>query len=299
MNYLIVIVGPTAVGKTKTAIALAKHFDTEIISADSRQFYKEMTIGTAKPTPKERSEVKHHYVDFLPVTDNFNAGDFERAALSTLEALFEKNNRTIVTGGSGLYVNALCYGFDEIPEVPVEIRDRLNIEFKEKGLEHLQEKLKLADPAYFETVDQNNPQRLIRALEVYEYTQNPYSEFRKKELPDRNFIPIFIGLDLPREELYERINQRVDNMIDDGLIEEVKNLLPYKRENALQTVGYQELFDYLDNKITLPEAIELIKRNTRRYAKRQLTWFRRNENTRWYHPDDISSIIKDITPGLD
>ncbi|MGK7389034.1 MAG: tRNA (adenosine(37)-N6)-dimethylallyltransferase MiaA [Candidatus Cyclobacteriaceae bacterium M2_1C_046] len=298
MNHLIVIVGPTAVGKTRAAIALANHFDTEVISADSRQFYKEMTIGTAKPSPKERAAAKHHFIDFLPVTDKFNAGDFEREALAKLDAIFEKSSVAIVTGGSGLYVNALCYGFDDIPEVPVEIRDRLNSEFEEKGLVHLQEKLRMADPVYFDTVDRNNPQRLIRALEVYEHTNSPYSQFRKKELSDRNFMPIFIGLELPREELYERINQRVDNMIDEGLIEEVKSLLPFKEENALQTVGYQELFDYLDNKITLSEAIDLIKRNTRRYAKRQLTWFRRNENTFWYHPDDISSIINDINLRL-
>lgn len=298
MNFLIVIVGPTAVGKTKAAIALARHFQTDIISADSRQFYKEMTIGTAKPSPKELAAARHYYVDFLSIQDNYNAGDFEISAISTLEALFEKNNIAIMTGGSGLYVNAVCNGFDDMPLIPEEVRVRLNADFEQNGIEFLQKKLKVADPNYYKTVDLNNPQRLIRALEVYEHTQNPYSFYRKKETPERNFSPVFIGLDLPRNELYDRINNRVDHMIDEGLVEEVKSLLAYRNHNALQTVGYQELFDYLDNKISLSEAIELIKRNTRRYAKRQLTWFKRNEETLWYHPDDISAIIKDINKRI-
>ena len=286
-------------GKTRVAISLAKHFNTEIISADSRQFYKQMSIGTAKPTPKEQAAAKHHFVDFLDVSETYSAGDYEREALAKLDVLFEEHDTVIMTGGSGLFVNAVCFGFDKIPEVPPEIRDRLNSELRDKGINHLQEKLRIADPEYYETVDLQNPQRLIRALEIYEHTQNPYSQYRKKELPDRNFTPIFIGLDIDRDDLYEKINDRVDHMIDEGLIEEVKNLLPYKEHNALQTVGYQELFDYLEKKISLSEAIELIKRNTRRYAKRQLTWFRRNENTLWYHPDDISGIISDISGRIE
>ena len=299
MNYLIVIVGPTAVGKTRAAIALANHYQTVILSADSRQFYKGMSIGTAKPTPKELAAAKHYFVDFLEVSEQFNAGDYEREALSKLEALYEENNIVIMTGGSGLYVNAVCYGFDNMPEVPYEVRDRLNSEFDEKGIEYLQEKLRIADPEYYKTVDLQNPQRLIRALEIYEHTNNPYSDFRKKKLPNRNFLPIFIGLDMPRNELYERINQRVDIMVDEGLIEEVKSLLPHRDKNALQTVGYQEIFQYLDNQISLAEAIEKIKQNTRRYAKRQLTWFRRNEEILWYHPDHIPAILEDINQRVD
>lgn len=281
---LVVIVGPTASGKTALAIELAKKLKTEIISADSRQFYREMAIGTAKPTAIELSQAKHHFVDSHSVTDYFSVGEFERQGLELLENLFKIHDTVIMVGGSGLYIKAICEGFDELPPSPPEIRLEINRAYEEKGIAYLQHQLKLKDPDYYEQVDLNNPRRLIRAMEVIESTGIPFSSFRKSQLTPRSFNCVKIGIDLPREVLYERINQRVDAMISQGLEEEVYSLLPYRDLNALSTVGYSEFFDYFDGKTDLNTAIILIKQNTRRFAKRQLTWFRKDKDIRWIDP---------------
>jgi len=278
---LIVIAGPTAVGKTATAIRLAQQLKTEIISADSRQFYNEMSIGTAKPDAEELSQAKHHFINSHSITDNFTVGDFEKEALLLLDELFKTHDQLIMVGGSGLFIQAVTQGFDNLPAANPEIREKLNQEFAEKDIEHLQQKLKDADPDYYNKVDLNNPQRLIRALEVFQATGKSFSSYRKATVNTRPFESIKIVLDLPREELYDRINRRVDIMIEQGLVEEVHSLLPYRQLNALNTVGYSELFDYFDGKTDLPAAIDLIKQNTRRFAKRQLTWFRKDKEMKW------------------
>ena len=290
---LVVVAGPTAVGKTAVAIELAKKLNTEIISADSRQFYREMAIGTAKPTPDELKQAKHHFIDSHSIKDSFSVGDFEEQGLALLEELFKKHDTVILVGGSGLYIKAICEGFDKLPSASPEVRDNLNIEFKNKGIIPLQEKLKVVDPVYYDRVDLNNPQRLIRALEVFETTGIPFSSYRKSTINNRPFRCVKIGLNLPREELYQRINQRVDIMVKDGLAEEVRSLLPYRHFNALNTVGYSEIFDYFDGKTDLVSAIELIKQNTRRFAKRQLTWFRKDKDIVWHSPVgiDLNAII--------
>src|SRR5579863_7141453 len=247
LKKLIVIVGPTASGKTALSIELAKKLKTEIISADSRQFYKEMAIGTAKPTPEELKQARHHFIDSHFITDTFSVGDFEQQGLATLENIFKTHDTAIMVGGSGLYIKAICEGFDDLPTASSEIRSKLNHEFEEKGITHLQEKLKDADPVYYAQVDLNNPQRLIRALEVFEHTGVPFSSYRKSATNPRPFRCIKIGIDLPRQVLYQRINHRVDEMVKQGLIEEVRSLLPYRHLNALNTVGYSELFDYFDD----------------------------------------------------
>ena len=284
MSYpktLIVIAGPTAVGKTAAAIMLAKKLDTEIISADSRQFYREMSIGTAKPSAEELGQVKHHFIDSHSVSDNFSVADFEKQGLQVLDNIFKTHDTALLVGGSGLYIKAICEGFDELPVAPAGIRKKLNLELAEKGITYLQEKLKAADPVYATQVDLNNPQRIIRALEVTESTGKPFSSYRKAAINIRPFRIVKLGLNLPREVLYDRINQRVDMMISDGLVDEVQSLMPYRNLNALNSVGYSELFDYFDRKTDLNTAIELIKQNTRRFAKRQLTWFRKDEQIRW------------------
>ncbi len=295
VKTLIVIAGPTAVGKTAVAIELAKKLKAEIISADSRQFFKEMSIGTAKPTDVELSQAEHHFINSHSITENFSVGDFEKQVLALLEIIFQKHDTVILVGGSGLYIKAICEGFDELPTASPQIRESLNLEFKEKGIVYLQEKLKLADPVYYQQVDLNNPQRIIRALEVTESTGKPFSSYRKAETNKRPFQIIKIGLNLPREVLYQRINQRVDDMITQGLVEEARSLLPYRDLNALNTVGYAELFDYFDGKTDLKTAVELIKQNTRRFAKRQLTWFRKDEEIKWMSADspDLIDVIVD------
>lgn len=291
MNYdhkiktLIVIVGPTAIGKTAAAIHFAKKLNTVILSADSRQFYREMAIGTAKPTAKELSQAKHYFIDSHSITENFTAHDFEQKALALLDSLFKIHDVVIMVGGSGLFIRAITDGFDDIPDADPQIRERLNKEFERSGIEPLQAKLKVCDPDYFATVDINNPQRIIRALEVFESTGQPFSSFRTSARSERPFNILEIGLDMPREQLYERINQRVDLMIDEGLVDEVKGLLPYRYVNALNTVGYTEIFDHLDGKIDLQTAIDTIKQNTRRFAKRQLTWFRKDKAIHWFTAD--------------
>ena len=292
---LIVIAGPTAIGKTDLAIKIAKEFKTEILSADSRQFYIEMNIGTAKPSIDDLNEVKHHFVNSHHITDIFNVGDFEKNGLKTIEHIFEKNNFTVLVGGSGLYINAICNGFDDFPNSPVEIRESLNLQFKNNGLEGLQNQLKTLDPEYYNTMDTNNPQRIIRALEVCLSTGFPYSTYRKQNKRTRPFNVIKIGLNIDREHLYHRINHRVDQMIENGLIEEVRQLITYRKLNALNTVGYSELFEFIDHTITKEEAVNKIKQNSRRFAKRQLTWFRKDQDIKWFEPDQYSEILKYIS----
>lgn len=290
---LIVIAGPTASGKTAIGIELAKLLHTEIISADSRQFYHEMTIGTAKPTANELAQAKHHFVNSHRITDSFNVGDFEQEGLKLLDELFKYHDHVLVVGGSGLYVKALCEGFDQLPDIEPGVRERLNNELTEQGITYLQEKLKQADPDYYNQVDRNNPQRVIRALEVFESSGKPFSSFRKRDLQKRPFNILKIGLLWPREQLYERINQRVDQMVNEGLIDEVKNLASYRNLNALQTVGYTELFDYLEGETDLPTAIKLIKQNTRRFAKRQMTWFNKDKEIHWMAPEEVVGFVRE------
>ena len=293
-KYLIVIAGPTAVGKTELAISIAKEFHTEIISADSRQFYKEMNIGTAKPLKEQLDEIKHHLVNSLSIIENYNAGLFEKDALNILNDIYKKNDFAVMVGGSGLYINAVCYGINEMPETSSEIRNELSDKYAKEGLQVLQEELKNVDLDYYNKVDLSNPHRIIRALEVYRNTGIPYSTFLNKEKKQRPFKIIKIGLNIDRKELYKRINNRVDDMINSGLEEEVKALSKFKNHNAMQTVGYSEWFDYFDGKTSLERVIELIKQNSRRYAKRQLTWFNKDKEIKWFLPDEKAKIINYI-----
>lgn len=288
---LIVIVGPTAVGKTRVSIELAKQLNCEIVSCDSRQFFKEMSIGTAKPTKEEMDGVVHHFVDSHSIHTPYSVGDFEREGLAKLEELFHEKDVAIMVGGSGLYVKAICEGFDDFPEIDSSVRETLNRRIEMEGIEPLQEQLKQLDPTHYNKVDIHNTQRVIRALEVCIGTGKPYSSFTTNKVNKRPFNIIKIGINLEREKLYERINLRVDLMMQAGLLEEAKSLYPFKEINALQTVGYKELFDFFEDKTSLKEATELIKQNTRRYAKRQLTWFKRDETMVWFDPSDLSLIL--------
>jgi tRNA dimethylallyltransferase len=272
------------------AIQLARFYQAEVISCDSRQFYRGLDIGTAKPEMQELASVKHHFINNKEPNELFGAGDFAREAKLLLDALFLKNKIVIMAGGSGMYIDALVNGVDEFEDVPSELRERLNAEFEKNGLEFIQEKLRNADPVYFEKVDRNNPQRMIRALEVCEYTGKPYSSFLSKSRSVNQFVPIFILLNMDREKLYNRINERVEKMMEKGLLEEVKNLVPYRNHNALKTVGYKELFEYLDGKCSLQEAVNAIKQHTRNYAKRQLTWFRNKNESETFDPSEIEKI---------
>jgi tRNA dimethylallyltransferase len=292
---LIVIAGPTASGKTAAAIQLARHFNTVVLSADSRQFFREMSIGTAKPTADELAAVPHYFVDSHSVTESFSVGDFERSCITLLEKLFLEHDTVILAGGSGLYIKAVTEGFDEIPEADTAIRDKLNTELALNGIAPLQERLKEADPAYYSEVDINNPQRVIRALEVHESTGKPFSSFRTSTLNKRPFNIVKLGLDMPREKLYNRINIRVDTMVKNGLIEEVAALVSYRQHNALNTVGYSELFAYFDGKTDADAAIASIKQNTRRFAKRQLTWFRKDKDFIWFDSNNENLIDKMLT----
>jgi len=296
---LISIVGPTAIGKTALAIQLAQHFGTEIISADSRQFFKEMAIGTAKPNAAELAAAKHHFINSHAVTQLFSTGDFEVESLKTLEEIFQKHDLAIMVGGSGLYVNALINGLDEMPEIDLSIREKLNKQFEEEGLAVIQNQLAQLDPEYFAKVDQQNPQRMIRGLEVFLSTGQKLSSMLSATKKERPFNIIKIGLNTDRAVLYDRINRRVDQMIADGLVNEVKSLIPFKKYNALNTVGYSELFDYLGGKLSLEDAISAIKQNTRRFAKRQLTWFRRDEEMNWFEPDQSSEVINFVENKID
>lgn len=288
---LIVIAGPTAIGKTALGITLAQHFSTEIISADSRQFFKEMSIGTAKPHIDELAAARHHFIDSHSINTFFSTGDFEKQALEVLEEIFSKHDLAIMVGGSGLYLDAVTKGLDELPDTDMQIRSQLNALFETEGLEPIKAQLAAADPEYYAKVDQANTQRLIRGLEFFLSTGKKVSSFLTNSKKQRPFDTIKIGLNMERPLLYQRINHRVDLMLQEGLLDEVKSLQPYKDLNALKTVGYAELFDYLDGNITYDTAVEKIKQNTRRFAKRQLTWFRRDEQIHWFSPDQTDDVI--------
>ena len=301
MNYLITIIGPTAIGKTSLSIALAQHFGCEIISCDSRQFFKEMKIGTAVPSDDELAAAPHHFIQNKSIFDKYSVGDFEKEALEKLDALFTKNNIQIMVGGSGLYVDAVLKGFDVFPDIEEGVRTEINSKFDALGITFLQEKLQELDPDYYKKLEKENPQtlqnpqRMKRFVEVCIGSGLPYSGFIGKRNSKRNFTPIIIGLESDREIMYNRINQRVELMFEAGLVEEVKQLLPQKERNALQTVGYRELFDYFEGKCTLEFAAAQIKQNTRRFAKRQMTWFKRTENAIWFdYETKIEPIINDI-----
>ncbi|MDE0558857.1 tRNA (adenosine(37)-N6)-dimethylallyltransferase MiaA [Algoriphagus sp. NF] len=295
---LILIVGPTAVGKTDLCLKLAKNFNTEIISCDSRQFYRELSIGTAKPTSLELAEVKHHLIDSVSISEDYDVKKFESDALRILEDLFSEKSLVIMTGGSGLFAKAITDGLDDMPDIPDSFRKMVIRDYQENGLEFLQEELKNTDPEYFSQVDIQNPQRLMRALEVIRGTGKPFSSFRKRKKVERPFRILKIALERDREELYQRIDQRMDQMIVNGLFEEAKQFFEQRHLNALQTVGYQEIFGYLEGKYDREEAIRLLKRNSRRYAKRQLTWFRKESDYQWFHPDYFEQILKWINIKL-
>lgn len=305
MNYLITIIGPTAIGKTVLSIALAQHFGCDIISCDSRQFFKEMKIGTAVPSDEELAAAKHHFIQNKSIFESYSVGDFEQEALAKLDELFHKNNIQIMVGGSGLYVDAVLKGFDEFPDIDDSVRMEINAKYDALGIEYLQEQLQKLDLEYYQKIlSENpqtlqNPQRMKRFVEVCLGTGKPYSSFIGKRKNVLNFTPIIIGLEADREIMYNRINQRVDSMLNEGLLEEAKALYPNKHLNALQTVGYRELFDYFDGKTKLDFAIEQIKMNTRRFAKRQITWFKRTENVSWFDyltdRNEIIQVIEKIT----
>jgi len=297
-NVLVVVVGATAVGKTQFCIQLAQHFETEIISADARQFYQEMSIGTAKPTPKECQQAPHHFIDSHSIHALFSTGKYEKEALQKIDELFKKKSLVLLTGGSGLYIRAVCEGLDKMPEISPQLRENLKQRFKTQGLESLTQELQNLDPNYYKQVDLRNPQRVIRALEVCLTTGLPYSHFRKTKPKKRPFQILKIGLYEDREILYQRINQRADKMLEIGLLEEVQKLYPFRDLNALQTVGYSEFFNYLDEKYDWEEAVRLFKRNTRRYAKRQMTWFKKDAEITWFRPSEIEEVINFITKSI-
>ena len=289
-KHLIVLAGPTASGKTATAIKLAKAFDAEIISADSRQFYKELSIGTAAPTAEELAQVKHNFVHHLSIEDKYDVADYEKDVLYYLKEYFKTKNIAIMTGGSGLYIDAVCKGLDSIPDISDEIRSKVTKMLEEGGLEVLQTEVKKADPEYFQIVDKQNPRRLQRALEVYYQTGKPYSTFRQGNTVKRDFNIIKLAILWERDNLIERINKRVDLMMQQGLLDEVKSVYPKRHLNSLNTVGYKELFDYLDGKCTLEQAVEQIKINTRQYAKRQMTWLRKRNDYQWFTIEELSDF---------
>lgn len=295
---LIVIAGPTAIGKTALAITLAQHFTTEIISADSRQFFKEMSIGTAKPHADELAAAKHHFIDSHSINTFFSTGDFEKQALGLLDEIFTRHELAIMVGGSGLYLDAVTKGLDELPDTDMEIRAQLNHLFETEGLEPIKAQLEAADPEYYAKVDQANTQRLIRGLEFFLSTGEKVSSFLTNSKKERSFNIIKIGLNMERPLLYERINHRVDVMLEEGLLEEVKSLIGFRELNALKTVGYAELFDYLDGTITYDTAVDKIKQNTRRFAKRQLTWFRRDTQIHWFSPDQPAEVINFLEESI-
>lgn len=300
-NYLISIVGPTGIGKTSLSIKLAQHFQCDIISCDSRQFYKEMQIGTAAPTAEELASAPHHFIHNKSIHEEFTVGDFEREAIAKLDVLFKKNPIQIMVGGSGLYVNAVLEGFDSFPDIDVKVREEVQANYQSKGLGYLREQLALLDEAYYDYLEENNPQtllnpqRLMRFVEVCIGSGEPYSSFLNKKNSQRNFTPIVIGLEAERDIMYNRINTRVDNMMQQGLLLEVNNLFQFKHLNALNTVGYKELFVFAEGNCDLPFAISEVKKNTRRFAKRQLTWFKRNEQTQWF---DFETPIADIIQSI-
>ena len=294
-KHLITIIGPTAIGKTNLAIKIANYFKTEIVSADSRQFYKEMNIGTAKPSNSELNSIKHHLINNKSINDDYNISDYEKDALNSINSIFNKNDIAILVGGSGLYINTILYGLDEIPEISNDTRNSLYLDLELKGIKKLQDQLKLLDPVSHDAIDINNPRRLIRALEVSISTGKSYSSFLKKKKKKRDFNIIVLGINQDRSELYNKINTRVDNMVESGLINEAKELYSLKSLKALNTIGYSEVFNYIENKYSLEECISEIKKNTRRYAKRQLTWFKSIDKVEWITPEyDFEKIIAHI-----
>lgn len=296
---LIVLTGPTAVGKTGVAIELAGMLQAEIINADSRQVFREMKIGTAVPSEEQLARVRHHLIRHRSIHDSYNASIYEQEALQILEHLFQHADRVILTGGSGLYIDAVCSGIDDIPAVDLQVRDKLRIAFETFGITYLRDALHMADPDYFQRVDQDNPKRMLKALEVYETSGRPYSSFLTGEKKPRGFRILKAGLDLPRNELHDRINRRVDEMVLSGLLDEARELWPYRQVNALNTVGYKELFAYFEGRSSLEEAIEQIKGHTRQYARRQLTWFRKDSNMHWFEPSQSKTIFDWINYNLD
>jgi tRNA dimethylallyltransferase len=294
-KYLITIVGPTAVGKTHVAVAMAKHFNTEILSADSRQFYREMKIGTAIPSAEQLAEVRHHFIGNRSVQEYYNASLFEYEALELLTRLFDSYDMIIMTGGSGMYIDAVCNGIDDFPAVNALIRENLKSAFQQNGMDWLRSQIQESDPVYYEQVDLNNPKRLLKALEIITMTGRPYSSFLTQQKKERNFKVISTGLNIERKQLYQNISRRVDRMILAGLVEEAKSLHPFRKLNALNTVGYKEIFEYIEGKTTREEAVDLIKRHTRQYARRQLTWFRKNPDIRWFKPEEQEAMIQYIT----
>lgn len=292
IKTLVAVVGPTAVGKTAVAIQLALTFDTEVISADSRQIFKELTIGTAKPSSEELRQVRHHFVNSHSITEDYDAAQYGRDALAVISQLFLQRDTLLLCGGSGLYIKAVIEGFDDIPEVPSDIRERLMQGYERGGLEWLQREMQALDPKHFEIIDQKNPHRLIRALEVRIGTGSSIASFRKDSRVVHDFDIIKIGLELPRNELYRRIDDRMDEMIKEGLFEEAQGLYQHRHRQGLQTVGYQEIFDFMDDKFDREEAVRLLKRNSRRYAKRQLTWFKRDPDVHWFSPKEPEAILE-------
>lgn len=290
-KILLVVAGPTAVGKTDTSIALAQYFDTEIISADSRQFFKEMKIGTAVPEPKQLAAVKHHFIQHLSIQDYYNSYDYEQDVLELATEIFAKKDIIVLTGGSMLYIDAVCKGIDEIPTITKAVRESVERQYEQKGLVFMQNVLKELDRTFYESIDLQNPKRVLHAIEVCLQAGQPYSTLRKNTPQKRPFHILKIGIHRERENLYERINKRVDLMLEAGLEQEARELFPYRGLNALKTVGYKELFAYFDGDYDRMEAIRLIKRNTRHYAKRQLSWFRKDEDMKWFSPDKVDDII--------
>jgi tRNA dimethylallyltransferase len=294
-NCLVVVVGPTAIGKTSTAIALTQHYNTAILSADSRQIYKELHIGTAVPDARQLQQAKHYFIQTKSIFDYYNASIFEEEANHLLAELFTQQNLVVMAGGSGLYVDAVCRGIDDLPTVDFDLRQRLMEQFQTEGIEALRHQLKLLDPDYYAQVDLRNYKRILKALEISLMTGKPYSSLLTRKNKLRNYQIIRLGLNRDRNELHQAINQRVDQMMSQGLLDEARSVYPHKHLNSLNTVGYRELFDYFDGKSTLEEAIELIKRNTRRYARKQISYFGRDEGMPWFHPENTSDILKYIS----
>ncbi len=295
MNTLIVITGPTAVGKTQLTLELAKHYSIPVINADSRQIYKELKIGTASPTEEQMKQARHYFVGSKSINDYYNASMYEQEVLQLLESLFTTSPVQLLSGGSMMYIDAVCNGIDDIPTIREDIRTEMKRRYQEEGLEALCEDLRKLDPEHYDTVDRQNYRRVIHALEICYQTGKTYTSFRKQTKKERPFKIVKIGLNREREELYNRINQRVDDMMAQGLLDEVRAMTPYREVNALNTVGYKELFDYIDGRWPLEEAVERIKGNTRRYARKQLTWYKRDENIRWFHPDQQQEILNYIS----
>jgi tRNA dimethylallyltransferase len=298
LNTLIILTGPTAIGKTAVAIELARHWQTEIISADSRQIFRELSIGTAIPEPDELAAVKHHFIHTHSVSDNYNASRYETEVIELIEHLFRRYDIVVLTGGSMLYIDAVCKGIDEVPDIDPELRKNLKMELETMGIEPMRQKLRKLDPEYYLKADLKNPARIVHALEVCLMTGRTYSSFRKAEPKSRNFSIIKTALNCERQELHSRINKRVDKMISCGLEQEALRMYPLKQLNSLNTVGYREFFDYFEGKISKERAIELIKRNTRRYARKQITWFRNDPDVTWFHPDERMQLIHFIENSI-